>query len=102
MYGNILQIMPAQPSWEAVFEVPKLAREKNSFMKRPLNCWALVEFKNPNAQIPETIVVGMVVAEGSQVLAFVDDLDEVFIGYNYPGCDTNWHKRAMEARNKGV
>ncbi len=93
--------MPAQPAWEAVFEVPKAAREKNSFMKRPLNCWALVEFKNPNAPTAETIVVGMVAIEGSQVLDFVDEVDEVFLGYNFPGCDVNWHKRAMEIRNKG-
>ncbi len=100
MYGNILQIMAAQPAWEAVYGVPKEAKVKDSYMMRPLNCWALVEFKGTGQPATETIVVGMVAIEGSQVLDFVDEADEVFLGYNYPGCTTNWHKRAMEVRNK--
>lgn len=98
MYGNVLQIMPAQPAWEAVYVVPKNQRIKMSYSTKPLNCWAVVEFKSSDQQSFSTVVVGMVAVEDSQVLDFADIVGD-FLGYNYPGCNINWHLKAMEHRN---
>jgi hypothetical protein len=99
MYGNVLQIMPTQPGWEAVFAADKNQKAKMTYFTTPLNCWAVVEFKAADSKASSTLVVGMVSVEDSHVLDFVDVVGD-FLGYNYPGCQINWHVKAATFRNE--
>ncbi len=99
MYGNVIQIMPVQPGWEAVYAADKSQKVKMTYFTKPLNCWAVVEFKTNESKAFSTLVVGMAAAEDSQVLDFVDLLGD-FLGYNYPGCQINWHVKANTFRNE--
>lgn len=98
-YGNILQIIPPQPGWEAVYAEIYYKGKGASFTKIPLNCWAVVEAKvEKNNSGYGTVVVGMLVTvTNSSVLDFADSM-EGFLGYNYPGCDLNWHLEAEKHR----
>lgn len=102
MYGNILQILPANPGWEAVYAINRHKKGQN-YMTVPLNCWAVVEFKvNNNSREFNTIVVGMVIADvTSPVLDFVDKTGD-FIGYNFPGCNVDWHVQAEKYHRRTV
>ena len=105
-YGPILQILQAQSNWEAVFAASDRGKKiTGSFYTRPLVGWALVEVIPPNSSIgtpnsrQQTVVVGMVAIEDSHVLDLVDMVGD-FLGYQYPGCQTDWHTEAVKFKNK--
>lgn len=86
---RIIQIMPAQPKWEAVF----VSDEEDGGMKRvPLICWALVETLSSE----QRQVIGMTPRDSAPELMYVDWGD--FLGYNYPGCDIDWEATAKAYR----
>jgi len=103
VYGDILQITPAQSGWEAVYaQRYKNKQSGASFHKKPLNCWAVVAVGIEGGQGFGTAVVGMVVSDNksSPALDFANG-DVAFIGYDYPGCEVNWHFEAESWRKLG-
>jgi hypothetical protein len=85
--NGILQILPAQTGWDAVFA--DLTNETAPlYLVQPLVCWALVKRQ-------DRAVVGMVAHHRKTgELAFVDGIPG-FLGYNYPGCTENWSKEVQ-------
>ncbi len=107
MSSEILQIIPAQLGWEAVYAYEQFDDEKNfdedvgdyvevgGYAKVQLVCWALVKRDG------KTVVVGMI--QNTQewqdaTLACVDEERNNLIGYNYPGCDLDWTFKATAYR----
>jgi hypothetical protein len=84
-YNRIIQVLPAQPGWEAVYAGPFV--EGPVYYTQPVICWAVVEHK-------ESSVMAMVPRLESGELAFVTESNN-FLGYNYPGCDENWGQQAQ-------
>lgn len=84
MLYTIVQIIPAQPGWEAVFA---LDEEDGGIERVPLVCWALVESSSTGRQ-----VIGMTSKDGTHELMYVDWGD--FLGYSYPGCNIDWEEEA--------
>ncbi len=111
MSSEILQIIPAQLGWEAVYAYEQFhdARnfdedvgdyvEEGGYAKVQLVCWALVKRDN------KTVVVGMI--QNTQewqdaTLAFVNEERKNFLGYNYPGCDLDWTFKAAGYRTTSI
>jgi len=107
MSSEILQIIPVQRGWEAVYAYEQFDDERNfdedvgdyveegGYEKVQLACWALVKRDG------KTVVIGMI--QNTQVwqdatLAFVDEERKNFLGYNYPDCDLDWTFRAAGYR----
>jgi hypothetical protein len=85
--SGIIQILPAQNGWEAVFG-DLTSQAVPLYFVQPLVCWALVkrQFR---------AVVGMVAHHRETgELAFVDEIPG-FLGYNYPGCTENWSREVQ-------
>ena len=111
MSGEILQIIPAQLGWEAVYAYEQFHDEKNldedvgdyveegGYAKVQLVCWALVKRDG------KTVVIGMI--QNTQkwqdaTLAFVDEERKNFLGYNHPDCDLDWTFKAAGYRTTSV
>jgi len=111
MSSEILQIIPAELGWEAVYANEQFDDEKNfdenvgdyveegGYMKEQLVCWALVKRDG------KTVVIGMI--QNTQkwqdaTLAFVDEERKNFLGYNYPGCDLDWTFKAAGYRTTSI
>ena len=111
MMSEILQIIPAELGWEAVYANEQFDDEKNfdenvgdyveegGYMKEQLVCWALVKRDG------KTVVIGMI--QNTQkwqdaTLAFVDEEGKNFLGYNHPDCDLDWTFKAAGFRTISV
>ncbi len=88
-YAEIVQIIPAQPSWGAVI----LHDGKDDLYEiKELACWARVEiFYGPYKR---TLVVGMVANEEADendtVLTAISKDNASFLGYTFPGDESDW------------
>ena len=96
---KVLQIIPAQPDWWAVFAAPwEIEEGADAFYRAPLIGWALVEEGN------ETDVVAMVVlapdndSEPDATIWLVGEKGEGFLGFQYPGAATDWNAFALKHR----
>ncbi len=111
MMSEILQIIPAELGWEAVYANEQFDDEKNfdenvgdyveegGYMKEQLVCWALVKRDG------KTVVIGMI--QDTQkwqdaTLAFVDEERKNFLGYNHPDCVLDWTLKAAGFRTISV
>jgi len=83
---RIVQIIPAQPGWEAVYA---LNEEDGGIHRAPLVCWALVE---SGAAGGLRHVTGMILKHGSDELFYAEW--GRFLGYNYPGASIDWEEEA--------
>ena len=101
--GPILQILPAEPRWEAVYATYDVDQKKMVTMRLPLACWAVIESKVANKH--DFLLIGMV-RHGSKLISLIDEFDTgetpvgeplpTFLGYSYPNCETNWDELAEE------
>ena len=111
MRSEILQIIPAELGWEAVYAYEQFHDERNfdedrgdyieegGYSKTQLICWALVKRNG------KTVVVGMIqnnMQWQDATLAFVDEERKNFIGYNHPSCDLDWTFRADAYRTASL
>jgi hypothetical protein len=103
---KILQIIPAQGGWTAVY-CQESKNHQIQISNRPIICWALVEAVGETAAV-RTQVRG--IEQGSNDLTVVEDLihseepagngtepNEYFLGYNDPGAHKEseyWIKQA--------
>ena len=97
----ILQILPAEPGWEAVYAVYDVDQKQMVTMRLPLTCWAVIEGKVVNK--PSFLLIGMV-RHGSKLISLTDEFDTgetpagellpTFLGYSYPNCETHWDELA--------
>ena len=99
--GRILQILPAEPGWEAVYCVYNSVQKKIATKRLPLACWAVVQ----GGEVDESrfFVIGMV-RHGSALISLAEEcadgetqageLPPTFLGYNYPKCETFWDELA--------
>ncbi len=111
MSSEILQIIPAQLGWEAVYAYEQFDDDKNfdedkgdyveqgGYAKVQLVCWALVKRDG------KTVVIGMI--QNTQewqdaTLAFVDEERKNFLGYNHPDCDLDWTFKAAGYRTTSI
>lgn len=101
--GPILQLLPAEPGWEAVYAAYDVDQEKMVTMRLPLACWAVIDSKGMNKH--SFLLIGMV-RHGSKLIPLVDEFDHgeipaaelrpTFLGYSYPNCETDWNELADE------
>ena len=90
-YGEILQIIPAAPGWEAIYGSP--FESGPFYVAQPVVCWAVVE-SHPTA------VLGMVAHHHETgELIFAGD-SENFLGYNFPNCAENWEREALKFQER--
>ncbi|MBN9391393.1 MAG: hypothetical protein J0I20_25405 [Chloroflexi bacterium] len=90
-YGEIFQIIPAGPGWEAIYCSP--FKDGPFYIAQPVVCWAVVE-SHPTA------VIGMVAHHHETgELIFASDSDN-FLGYNYPNCTENWEQEALNFQER--
>jgi hypothetical protein len=107
MSSEIVQIIFAQPGWEAVYAYEQFDDEANfdedvgdyvedgGYAKVQLACWALAKRDG------KTVVVGMIQNTHEwqdATLTCADDERNNFIGYNYPGCELDWTFKATAYR----
>jgi hypothetical protein len=109
--SDILQIISAQPGWEAVYAYEQFDDDRNfdvdvgdyveqgGYAKVQLVCWALVK------RAGKTVVIGMI--QNTQkwqdaALAFVDEERKNFLGYNHPDCDLDWTFKAAGYRTDSL
>src|SRR5689334_20439590 len=90
-YGEIYQIIPAAPGWEAIYSGPF---EKGPFyIAQPLVCWAVVE-RHPAA------VIGMVAHHHETGELVFASASENFLGYSYPNCTENWEQESLKFQER--
>ena len=111
MRSEILQIIPAELGWEAVYAYKQFDDERNfdedvgdyveegGYANVQLVCWVLVKRGG------KTVVIGMI--QNTQewqdaTLAFVDEERKNFLGYNHPECDLDWTFKAAGFRTISV
>jgi hypothetical protein len=83
-YGNILQVFPATPGWEAVY-----AYEGEEYGTEPILCWAVLE--RPSGRPGDNVqLVGMVAGGEGLEVAWATH----FLGYAYPECKIDWAQLA--------
>jgi len=104
---HILQLLPSQPGWFAVYALdPDLDIDGGSFEELPIVGWAVTnrEALHAGSETPHAVtsVVSLfvwgAVGKGSQPDAYphvVSHDDDLFLGYNYPGCALDWKDRAV-------
>ena len=81
---QILQIMPAQPGWEAVWgSIEEPEKGEPGYFTEPVVCWALVE-----APDLESSELKMMFETGN------------FLGYANPSYTPNWMKLASNKRTE--
>lgn len=94
---KIVQLLPAQPGWHAVYawgtNVAKVLGV--NFCTRPLIAWALVEDGATSFVVALQIVDTQPECEPSAKPVFVLGQDG-FLGYTYPGDETDWNSLAQE------
>jgi hypothetical protein len=91
---RIIQIIPAQPGWQAVY-----AKIDKGYRTENIVCWALTAYPSGNTSVVamtmmEADAMSMPVAETS----LVSSAKSGFIGYHYPGCSTDWEHLAKVHR----
>ncbi len=101
--GPVLQILPAEPGWEAVYGAYDVDQKKMVTMRLPLACWAVIE--SEGATKHGFLLIGMV-RHGSKLISLIDEFDTgetpagalhpTFLGYSYPNCETYWDELAEE------
>ena len=106
--GPILQILPAEPGWEAVYYVFDSVQKKIVTKRLPLACWAVVL----SGEVDEYrfFVIGMV-RRGPELISLTEEFADgetpvgevplTFLGYNYPNCETFWDKLAEVTYREG-
>ena len=97
---KIIQIMPADSKWEAVYIHSKDSDQRfnsKAWHTYPLECWALVEIERE--RITETLVMGMVIRDQSLgFLQLIDLDDEEFLAYTRVDEGYDWQEEALEQR----
>lgn len=92
---QILQIMPAQPGWEAAWgSIEEPAQGEPGYFTEPVVCWALVE-----ASDGRRFVTAMAPDLESSELKMMLETDD-FLGYANPGFTPNWMKLASNKRTE--
>ncbi len=96
---KILQIIPAQPGWWAVFAAAwEVGEGEDAFYRAPLIGWTLAE------EDSEPEVVAMVVmpadsdSEPDATIWLVGKPGGGFLGFQYPGAATDWNAFALKHR----
>lgn len=92
---HILQIMPAQAGWEAVWATAEEPEKGDpGYYSEPVVCWALVEASNGRryvtAMAPDL--------ESSELKMMIETKN--FLGYANPGYTPNWTKMASTRRTE--
>ena len=92
---HILQIIPAQPGWEAVWgSIEEPEKGEPGYFTEPVVCWALVEASDGRrfvtAMAPDL--------ESSELKMMLETGD--FLGYANPGYAPNWMKLASNKRSE--
>ena len=83
----LLQILPVQPGWQAVYASPEKGKACDYV---PLIGWALIECA------AESFVTALVVPKTTEYSfsharpQFVQSEKSGFLGYDYPGCHVDW------------
>ncbi|SRR5260221_12675490 len=98
--SRIVQIVPAQPGWEAVWawdppDEGEAEAEKDKYYTEPVVCWALIELGGK--QLVTALSRG---GEDADLTLVFDAVN--FLGYAYPGLpssDPEWELRADESRS---
>lgn len=90
-YGEILQIIPASPGWEAVYSSP--FEQGPFYLTQPVVCWAVVEHH-------PTAVIGMVAHHHETGELTFASATENFLGYNYPNCPDNWEQESLKFQER--
>ena len=92
---QILQIMPAQLGWEAVWgNIEEPEKGEPGYFSEPIVCWALVE-----ASDGRRFVTAMAPDLESSELKMMLETDN-FLGYANPGYSPNWMKLASNRRSE--
>ena len=92
---QILQIMPAQPGWEAVWgSIEEPEKGEPGYFTEPVVCWALVE-----ASDGRRFVTAMAPDLESSELKMMIETGN-FLGYANPGYSPNWMKLASNRRTE--
>ncbi len=103
---HVLQLLSCQPGWFAVYALdPDLDTDGGRFEELPIVGWAVTnkEALYAGSETPHAVtsVVSLfvwgAVGKGSQPDAYphvVTHTDDLFLGYNYPGCTLDWKDRA--------
>ena len=92
---QILQIMPAQPGWEAVWSsIAEPEKGEPGYFTEPVVCWALVE-----ASDGRRFVTAMAPDLESSELKMMLDTGN-FLGYANPSSSSNWMKLASNRRTE--
>ena len=102
--GPVLQLLPAEPGWEAVYCSYDVDQQKVVTKRLPLACWAVVESKVVDEH--RFLLIGMV-RHGPKLISLTEEFDDgktpagevlpIFLGYSYPNCETPWDELAEEA-----
>ena len=92
---QILQIMPAQPGWEAVWgSIEEPEKGEPGYFTEPVVCWALVE-----ASDGRRFVTAMAPDLESSELKMMLEAGN-FLGYANPAYAPNWMKLASNRRTE--
>lgn len=92
---RIIQIIPAQPGWEAVWgDVEEPEKGEPGYYTEPVVCWALVEGSDGH----RFVTAMMPDLESSELKTTPEKSD--FLGYGNPGYTPNWMKLASKRRTE--
>ncbi len=92
---HIVQIIPAQPGWEAVYgEIEEPAKGDPGYYSEAVVCWALVE-ESDGHRFVTTMMPDL---ESSELKMTPEKGD--FLGYGNPSYTPNWMKLASKKRTE--
>ncbi|MDQ6661986.1 MAG: hypothetical protein M3Z24_13615 [Chloroflexota bacterium] len=95
---QIIQIMPAQPGWEAVWgNIQEPEKGEAGYFSEPVVCWALVEASDGHRYVT-AMAPDLESSELKMILETDNRLN--FLGYANPGSSPNWTKMASNRRTE--
>ena len=91
----ILQLIPAQPGWEAVWgDIEEPEKGEPGYYTEPIVCWALVEASDGR----RFVTAMMPDLESSELKMTLERVN--FLGYGNPSYSPNWMKLASHQRTE--